>query len=396
MISVTGSRASWIALVAVVYERSGGSGAWVSAALITQFGVFALSAPWAGALGDTFDRRIVMIASDLTAAGVFVAFAFAHSPIVLVALSAVAALAEAPFGPASSAFLVMLVPESERSWATATRASGSAAGIFIGGIVGGVVVAWLGGPTAFLLNSASFVVSALLVLSIRGTFKAESHTDTRHVGVWAGVRFVSRSPTLRLLVGATGVAFVGYGMINVAEYPLFEKLGSDALGFGIATAGYGVGQFVGSRAARGLDGPHQEKRRLMYGWLGGGLSILACGIIPSTATVIALFTIAGVAESGANVASSLITQRHTPDPVRARVFAATGAVTMGSVEVAMIVGGALVGLIGPAALCVLCGAVTLLAVLPSSRVPPRGRQPLRPDAQPTGEPLPRHRWLLAT
>lgn len=35
MISVTGSRASWIALVAVIYERSGGSGAWVSAALIT-------------------------------------------------------------------------------------------------------------------------------------------------------------------------------------------------------------------------------------------------------------------------------------------------------------------------------------------------------------------------
>ena len=53
MISVTGTRASWIALVSVVYARTG-SGAWVSAALVVQFGVSALSAPWAGALGDRF------------------------------------------------------------------------------------------------------------------------------------------------------------------------------------------------------------------------------------------------------------------------------------------------------------------------------------------------------
>ncbi|HEX7084011.1 MAG TPA: MFS transporter [Gaiellaceae bacterium] len=115
MISETGTRASWIALVAVVYERSGDSGAWVSAALVAQFGAYALSAPWAGSLGDRFDRRIVMIASDLSSAAVFVAFAFVQAPVLLVLLAAIASLAGAPFKSASTAFLVMLVPESERA-----------------------------------------------------------------------------------------------------------------------------------------------------------------------------------------------------------------------------------------------------------------------------------------
>jgi len=396
-ISVTGSRASWIALVAVVYARSGGSGAWISAALVVQFGVSVLSAPWTGAIGDRFDRRRVMIVSDLTAAAVFVGFAFAHSPLLLVVLAGVGSLAEAPFGPASSAFLVMLVPEAERARATAARASGTAAGVFLGGMVGGVVVAALGGATAFLLNSASFVLSALLVISIRGAYRAAPSNEPSHTGIWAGVRLIARVRPLRLVLAANGAALVGFGMINVAEYPLFAKLGSGAAGFGIATAGYGVGQFVGARLGRRAEGARGERYGLLLGWLVGGVSLLACGIIPSNAAVIILFSVAGVGSAVAGVASTLILQRHTPDPVRARVFAAAGSVNIGAIVVAMIVGGALVGPLGAVALCTICGIVTLVALIPSWLMPPRGGLPWKPEPEraPT-ERTARTRWLLAT
>ncbi len=396
MISVTGDRVSWIALVAVVYARSGGSGAWVSAALVTQFATYAITAPWAGVLGDRFDRRVVMIASDLSSAAVFVAFAFEHSPLILVVLAGVGALAGAPFQPASSAFLVMLVPESERARATAARFSGAAAGVVLGGLVGGVVVAVFGGPAAFLFNAASFVLSATLVLSIRGTFRVSASRDAAHEGVWAGVRLIVRTPALRLVVAANGAALVGYGMINVAEYPLFAMLGSGAAGFGIATAGYGVGQFVGARVGRRAGGA-AEKHRLVLGWLVGGAAIFMCGVVPSTVAVIAMFALAGVGASTAGVATNLIMQRHAPDPVRARVFGASSSVMIGAIGVAMIVGGAVIGVLGPVVLCVVCGAVTLLALIPSSRVPPRGRLPWRPEREQVGvrrRPS-RNRWLLA-
>jgi MFS family permease len=355
-----------------------------------------LVAPWAGAIGDRFDRRTIMIVSDLSSAGAFVAVAFTHSASALIALAAVSSVASAPFGPASSAFLVMLVPEAERTRATAARASGVAVGTVLGGALGGVVVAGFGGTTAFLLNAASFVISALFVLTIRGRYRAEPSSDPAHAGIWAGVRFVARHDALRLVLAANGAALLGYGMINVGEFPLFAHLGSGALGFGLATACYGIGNFVGARFGRRAEGAFREKQALFFGWLVGGFAIVACAISPSTISVIVLFSLAGVGDSAALLAGTLLTQRHTPDPVRARVFAAAGSVNTGAMSVAMFVAGFLIGPLGPVALCVVCGFVTLSALVPATLLPPRGRVPWKPEVERAQGQERRPRWLFAS
>jgi len=382
-ISVTGTRAASIAWVAVIFTRSGGSGAWVAALVLTQFATSVLVAPWAGALGDRFDRRLVMIASDLASAAVFVAVALDHSALGLIALAALASVVSAPFGPASSALLVTLVPEAERTRATAARASGVAVGTVLGGALGGVVVAAFGGATAFLLNAASFLASALFAVAIHGRFRAEPSSDPAHAGIWAGVRFVARHDALRLVLAANGAALLGYGMINVGEFPLFAHLGSGALGFGIATAGYGIGNFVGTRFGRRAEGAFREKQALFFGWLVGGVSIVLCAVSPSSASVVVLFSIAGIGDAAALLAGTLLTQRHAPDAVRARVFGAAGSVNTASMSIAMFVAGFLIGPLGPIALCVVCGAITLTALVPATLLPPRGGVPWRPEPERT-------------
>jgi MFS family permease len=396
VISVTGSRASSIAWVAVVYSRTGGSGAWVAALVLTQFGTAVLFGPWAGAIGDRFDRRTVMILSDLASAAVFVTVAFSHSAIQLIGLAALSSAVSAPFGPAAQALLVMLVPEAERTRATAARASAIAVGTVLGGALGGVVVAAFGGATAFRIDAASFVVSALFTLGIRGRYRAEQSPDPAHAGIWAGVRFVVRHDALRLVLAANAAALLGYGMINVGELPLFAHLGSGALGFGIATAGYGVGNFVGSRFGRRAEGGFREKQALFFGWLVGGVAIVLCAVSPTTISVIVLFSIAGVGDAAAILAGTLLTQRHTPDAVRARVFAAAGSVNIGAMSVAMFAAGFLIGPLGPVALCVVCGVVTLSALVPATLVPPRGNVPWRPDPEGATHPRCPGRWLLAS
>ena len=275
--------------MAIVYDRTDGSGVWLAAALVGSFAVRAVAGPWVGALGDRFDRRAVMVVSDLAAAAAFVGLAFADAPIALVALASVAALAEAPFGPAANAQLVMLVPEEQRAWATATRSAAIGAGLVIGGVAGGALVAAFGAPTAFLVNAASFVVSAVLVLRVTGgPYRAEPSVEPAHEGVWAGVRIVARERALRLTAASVGLGLLGTGMMNTAEYPLFVDLGSGSFAFGIAVAGWGLGLVVGARRARNCRDAATERRLLIVGMALLATGQLLSGLIPVVAVVVGL------------------------------------------------------------------------------------------------------------
>src|SRR4051794_39815232 len=90
-ISFCGSTSAYVALVSLVYQRTG-SPAWVSAAALASFAVPALVSPLAGAVGDRYDRRTTMVASDLLAAACFVAMALANAPAALLGIKLLASL----------------------------------------------------------------------------------------------------------------------------------------------------------------------------------------------------------------------------------------------------------------------------------------------------------------
>ena len=397
LISTVGAMVSYVALVAVVYQRSGHSGGWVAAALVVMFGVSALVGPWAGALGDRLDRRLLMIGSDVAAAATFVGIAFAHSLPLLVVLAGLSALAESPFGAASQALLVMLVPEDKRTWATATRSSSASAGMLLGGALGGFLVATLGGTTSFLLNAASFVISAALVSRIKGTYRATPSPDGTDRGVSEGFRFVLSNPALRLTLLATSVGLLGTGMINVAEYPLFVDMGGGSKAYGTAVSGWALGGFIAGRVIRRQGDAFSERRHLLLGCALVAVAIGLCGVVPIVGAVVILFSIGGFAAGTRGIASTLIFQRRAPDHIRARTFAAMGTANIGAIGVAMIISGIVLATLTPAGVCVASGLVGLLALLIATRVPPRRRDPADSGGT-TVEAVKRSRrgWLFAT
>jgi MFS family permease len=397
LISSTGSIAAYVALVAVIYDRSGHSGTWVAAALVVGFGVSAVLGPWAGHLGDRFDRRRLMIASDLTAAAAFAGIAFTHSLALLVVLAGVAAAAESPFGPAAQALLVTLVPEAERTWATATRSSSASAGTFFGGAVGGFTVAAFGGTTAFLINAVSFVISAALVSRVQGSFRASRPEGVVDRGVSEGFRFVLSTPALRLTLLATSVGLLGTGMVNVAEYPLFVDMGGGSRAYGVAVAGWALGGFVAGRVIRRHGDASLERSRLLFGCGLVAVAIGLCGVVPIVGAVVILFTIGGFAASTRGISATLIYQRWTPDHIRARTFAALGTANIGAIGIAMIVSGVVLGTLAPAGVCIACGFVGLLALVIATRVPPRRRDADGAGTAPADAGLARRRgWSLVS
>ena len=374
LISLTGSQAAFTALLFALYKRTGSS-TWIAAALLLTVGAEGAFSPLAGLLGDRFDRRRLMIASDLLGAGCFAGMAFLGSPLPLLGLAFAAALVESPFFPAAGAAVPNLVAEADLAWANGTIAFGSNVGYLAGPALGGAMVAWLGAPTVFVLNGVSFLVSAALVATVRGSFSAprDAEPPHHHRGARAGFAFVFHDPVLRTMIVAFAVFAISLGSVLVAELPLSTAFGAGALGYGLLSTCYGTGALAGSLAGKRLT--VQTERQVMV-WAS---FVTAAGFgsvvfMPAIGPVFAAMVLAGASDGIVDVAVEVIFQRRSPDHVRSRVIASLEAVWHGGLALSFLFAGTLIDALGPKAAYALAGAGSALAsvmLLPVLREPRR-------------------------
>jgi Na+/melibiose symporter-like transporter len=365
LISLTGGSAAYIALIAAIYGHTG-SASWVSAALFAGVVGSVIGAPGAGWVGDRFDRRRVLIATDLASALVAGAMAlFVDEPAALVGLFGLHAIVTSPFAPASAAAMPNLVGEERIARANSLVAATSSAGYLLGPLAGGLLLG-VGVSTAalFAVDAASFVVSALVVVSLRRSFGRGGGTES-HPGVLAGVRVILREPVLRLLVAAWMVSLLGMGIVNVAAYPLSIRLGGGTEGYGAMEALVGGGGLVGAALAARLLTTGRAPAIVTVCFAVSGIGLALAAGAPVLVVALAGMAIAGAGRGLGEVADTTLVQARTEDAVRSRVFAADEAAAHIAYSVAMLAGGLLVGVggarlgIGAAAGC--AGAAALIA-----------------------------------
>jgi MFS family permease len=343
LISLTGGSAAYIALIAAVYDQTG-SAAWVSAALFAGVVGTVLAAPFAGWLGDHYDRRAVMIAADLGAAAVSTAMALTGEPSGLVVLLGLSAVAQSPFEPASAAAIPNLVKPADVPRANALVAATGSAGYLVGPLLGGVVLGLGASPaTLFAIDAATFVASAVLITAIRRPFGRGATAE--HPGILAGARVVLEERSLRLVVGAGMASLVGIGIIHVASYPLSIELDGGTEGYGAMTALVGGGGVLGAVVAAWVlrAGPERVLVAAFAAQAGG---LLLAGGAPVIAVALGGLAVAGAVGGVGDVATTTLMQSRSRDEVRSRVFAAQDGAAHVAYTVAALAGGVLVELAG--------------------------------------------------
>jgi MFS family permease len=382
LISITGGAAAYVGLTFAIYERTRSPG-WVAATLLLTFGANGLIGPFAGILGDRFDRRTVMIWSDLAGAACFAAMAFASDPAILLALAFASAVAEAPFVSSSGAAIPNLVEsEEDLGWANSLVQMGKFAGISLGPALGGILYERIGLGGALGLNAVSFVVSALLVSTVHGRFNEAAASGTgregatdetasrRASGIRPGLSFIRRDPVLRRLTLAWVFLTLGLGMSMVADAPLAEDVFDvGAIGFSLIVAGWGVGSVIGSFLGRFLT-PRTEGHALVWGTVliaigGGGM-----GLSPIFWPVVAFGLVMGIGDAVGLIADQSIRQRRTPDDIRSRVMAVSDGAWQLALGIAFLIAGPVLALVGPQGTYSIGGAaaaITALALLPMLR-----------------------------
>ena len=369
LISLTGGSAAYIALIAGLYERTD-SAAWVSAALFAGVIGSVLGAPAAGYLGDHFDRQRVMIATDLGSAAVAAAMAvFIDEPAALVGLFGLLAVVTSPFAPASAAAMPNLVGDEAVARANALVATTTSVGYLAGPLAGGFLLGvGVSAPTLFAIDAATFVVSAILVASIRAPFGLGRGTES-HPGVLAGVRVIRAERMLLVLTVASMASLLGMGIVNVAAYPLSIRLDGGTEGYGAMEALLGGGGLVGAALAARLLTPSRAPAVVAVSFLVSGLGLAAAGVAPELVIALAAFAVAGAGRGLGEVAETTLVQARTHDAVRSRVFAAQDGAAHVAFSAAMVAGGLLVGLGGARFAVEAAAACGIAAALIASRLP---------------------------
>jgi MFS family permease len=359
LISITGGAAAYAALNFTVFEKTG-SASWVAVSLLLTFGVQGFIGPPAGILGDRFDRRKVLIVSDLAGAFCFGMMALSSEPAWLLPWAFLSAVAEAPFFSASEAAIPNVAGPELTTWANSLLGASRLSGIAIGPALGGALLAVSSPDLVFAVNAVSFVVSALIIATVHARFSGGASEDEFH-GVRAGFRFLRNDRVLRTLLFAWIVFISGMGMSMVADAPLAAVFDAGSFGFGLLITAWGGGSALGSLYAKRM---REGAEGTWLVWAGAIIAAtgIGVGISPWFPMALGLMFVMGLADGTTLVAETNLRQRRAPDAVRSRVSAAFTGVMHLMLAFAYIVAAFVVPWLGPKPTYVIGGVTAGLAV----------------------------------
>jgi MFS family permease len=343
--SGVGTWMATIALTADVTDRTH-SPWWVSALFIVTFVPAVIVGLVAGPLVDRLSRKKLIIAADVARIGVFVALPFVGSALAIVALAAVAGVANSFFRPAVLAGVPNLIDEEDLAQGTSLLQATDWAAATLGPILGGVIVSASGPDLVYWINAVTFLLSVFLLVRIPARLLQSEQAITR--GHWRdladGFGVFRRSAAMLTVIVAFGFAMLATGLINVSEIFLAERaLHRGAFGYGLLWTATGVGLVVGSL----VSGALLESRELTDIY---PLAFLpwAAGAISQNIWVAALaMVVAGFGNGLTFPMTVLIVQRYTEDRLRGRAFTLIISAHNLLLGIAMVASGALTEVAGP-------------------------------------------------
>lgn len=166
IVSGLGDKIAIIALYVLVYNLSGRA---VNLGLLAAVQIVPalLVGPLAGLILDRYNRKAVMVWSDLGSAMAVAMLPFARELWHIYLVAALLATGRQFTGPARLAIVVDLVPDRQLEKANALAMITRNLILLVGPAIGGLLVAVWGTSSAFWVDSATFLASAVILMSRR-------------------------------------------------------------------------------------------------------------------------------------------------------------------------------------------------------------------------------------
>jgi MFS family permease len=300
--------------------------------------------PVAGTVADRFDRRKVLLSTQIGSALVCSGMAFLQARGALTISALVIGALLVGVGctfslPALTTFVPTLVPGDDRRAALAMNGVSSNVGRALAPLLGVGVVVSLGFSWAFALNAASFLTLAVILARLR----PRRHTPPRRAPLLEGLRVVARTRRLQVILLMVAAATIATDPPLVLGPSLASELGIGQASAAYFLAAFGVGTFVGSF----LPSPGGGLRGAGWYFTILGAAIGFYSLATSVWWAVLFVAVAGVASLLAGAATQALILEITGAATAGRVMAVWAIAYAGSRPVATAVDSWLAGEVGP-------------------------------------------------
>jgi MFS family permease len=277
-------------------------------------------------VADTFDRRLVIIASKVVPLGCAMVLALAtfggwlrlEMIFVLVILTGFASSFE---GPARQALLPAIVRRETFANAVAVSNMIQRLGGITGPTIGGLIIASAGIGTAYLIFCGCLVASVLPLLLLRYERPEGQRRSANIAAAWEGLRFVRQQQPVfgAMTLDMFAVIFGG----ATALLPIFASdiLEVGPAGYGILTSSLQVGAMAASLLLILLPPIRRTGRVLVYMVILYGLATIGFGLSREFLLAVVFYGLLGAFDQISVLMRQQIIQMATPDELRGRVSA---------------------------------------------------------------------------
>ena len=375
--SFVGDAVSTLALVVLVVQIAGSASA-VGGALVARL-LPTLASPLAGVFADRLDRRVLLVTSDLARVALALGMVFAEDLATVYVLTFLMGLGRTFFNPTIRAAFPGVVGGGDLARANGLLSATFSISITAGPALGGVLVATVGVNAAFLVDSATYLVSAISLSRIslprpeRDDATGFGQDLQEGLGYLAGARV-----PLAIVVGTFLVILTINTTIPAEVFLAKETFDAGNVGYGLLVSLWGGGTVLGSVLMVVLGDRVNLILLYFLSIFCGALALVGTGLSPVFALAVGALMVEGTFTGIDNVATDTILQKRVPDAFLGRVFAIRFLSYSGGEVIAYLAGGFIVDAVGPRSTYLLAGIATavvgVVVLLLMILVPARGAE----------------------
>jgi MFS family permease len=332
LVSTIGSSLTDLAAAILVFELTGsalnvGLVLMVTAIPTLFVGLFA------GVFVDRFDRKRILLASDLVRGIIVLLIPIAfdqlgkdNGMIAMYVLLFLGATVRTFFDPAWESVLPEIASDEEltaaNSFLSISSFGSTAVGFALAGLLAGINIHF-----PFYIDSMTFVVSFVLVFFVRIPKQAQPEESTT-VGVvienlTSGGKYLWRTPLLRSLFLINLPIMLSFGLWNVLLLPMARReLHATEFEYGLQEGVTSVGFVIGSLLMARYGDRLAEGTWMVAGIFLMGVFGVLYGLSPNIEVAIFLVAVTGLLNSPMGLGRRLLMQKTIPREMRGRVFSA--------------------------------------------------------------------------